>query len=124
LLFSFNGGFQGLIRASTSLFHAGAGLTNVSSDVYSGITTYPSNFGSGGQFNANTGSGDSVGVLSFGPSDYRLLVPPGYVSNTALTAESTFTGQTFTTLGVTPGTYTYSWGTGVHIGTMVLQIGP
>ena len=123
LSFSFNGGFQGLVRASNSLFHAGAGATNVSSDVYSGITTYPSNFGSGGQFNANTGSGDSVGVLSFGPGDYRLLVPPGYISNTTLTAESTFTGKTFTTLGVTPGTYTYSWGT-TNPSVITLQIGP
>lgn len=123
LLFSFNGSFQGSVRASISLIRAGAGSSVVPSDVYSGVTTYPSNFGSGGQFNANIGSGDAVGILAFGPGDYRLLVPTGYVSNTTLTSQSTFTGQTLSTLGCTPGTYTYSWGSGSDSGTLVLKIG-
>ena len=33
-----------------------------------------------------------------------------------------FSGKTFTTLGVTPGTYTWTWGT-TNPGVMTLQIG-
>jgi hypothetical protein len=36
----------------------------------------------------------------------------------------TFTGQTFINLGVTPGTYTYTWGTGLNADSMTLQVGP
>lgn len=122
LTFTFNGSFQGIVRASNSLLRAGAGSSVVASDVYSGIVVYPSNFGSGGQFNANTGSGNPMGVLPFGPGDYRLLVPTGYVSNTTLTAQSTFTGQTLSSLGCTVGTYTYSWGSGANTGTLTLEV--
>lgn len=124
LSFTFNGSFQGIVRASNSLLRAGSGLSVVPSDVYGGVTTYPSNFGSGGQFNANTGSGDAVGILPFGPGDYRLLVPTGYVSNTTLTTQSTFTGQTLTSLGCTVGTYHYTWGSGSNTGNLILQVGP
>jgi len=123
LSYSFNASFQGLVRASTSILRSGAGGSVVSSDVYSGVTTYPSNFGSGGQINANTGSGDPMGILLFGPGDYQLLVPTGYVSNTTLTSQSTFTGQTLSTLGCTVGSYTYSWGSGAHIGNLILHVG-
>jgi hypothetical protein len=41
-----------------------------------------------------------------------LTVPRGYVSGTALSGMATYTGKTFATLGVTPGTYVWTWGIG------------
>jgi hypothetical protein len=35
----------------------------------------------------------------------------------------TFAGQSFASLGVTPGTYTYTWGSGSNANSAVLQIG-
>ena len=87
------------------------GLVNL--DVYSGLFTGPTNFGSGGLFKANTGSGDFVGIHVL---DGVLLVPQGYVSGSALSDSMTINNATFASLGVTPGLYEWR-GTGdlVHV---------
>jgi hypothetical protein len=62
---------------------------------------------------ARTGAidGDLVGVIgAFGQLD----VPVGYVSDGVLSDTSTYAGKTFTSLGVTPGTYKWTWGTGTN----------
>jgi len=77
-------------------------------DAYSGFTG-PTSFGFGSFVYPNSGSGDlvildeTVGVLD---------VPAAYVSGSALTSTSTYDGATLTSLGVTPGTYKWTWGTG------------
>jgi len=43
-----------------------------------------------------------------------LSVPRGYVSGTALPGMAIYTGKTFATLGVTPGTYIWTWGPGAN----------
>jgi len=77
-------------------------------DQYTGITGPPS-FGGGSIAFASSGSGDLVGIF-FG----RLVVPAGYVSGTALSDTATYSGKTFASLGVTPGTYEWTWGTGAN----------
>ena len=69
----------------------------------------PTNFGSGNGAFANSSSGDSVGING---SAALLVVPAGYVSGTALSDSSTYNNATLSSLGVTPGTYVWSWGTG------------
>jgi hypothetical protein len=41
-------------------------------------------------------------------------VPLGYVSDSAVSDTSTYIGQTFGSLGVTPGTYRWTWGAGAN----------
>jgi hypothetical protein len=58
-----------------------------------------------------------VGIreVHYGFRLYPLLtVPAGYVSGTALSDSATYSGATFATLGVTPGTYVWTWGTGAN----------
>ena len=43
-----------------------------------------------------------------------LNVPRGYVSGTALSDLAIYSGKTFATLGVTPGTYLWTWGAGAN----------
>ena len=91
-------------------------------DTYTGAMG-PRSFGPGGRItNASPGSGDLFGVQ--GTGDGFILVPHGYVSGTMLSATDTYGGQTFSSLGLTPGTYTYHWGTGVHADSLTVQIGP
>jgi hypothetical protein len=53
-----------------------------------------------------------------------LNVPQGYVSGTTLTTSSaTFNNATFASLGVTPGTYVWTWGTGLPNQNFTLIIG-
>jgi hypothetical protein len=120
----------GLTKAST-LFGGPSGieadigfiLTGLPSggtfDGYFGFTG-PMSFGSGGFLAPNTGSGDFVGInalIGF------LFVPEGYVSGAALSDSMTFNNATFASLGVTPGTYVWTWGTGLMNQNFTLQIG-
>ena len=83
----------------------------------------PGSFGPGGVAVATVGTGPAVGVnVDSGPV---ISVPQFYISGTALdTSTATWTSQTFTTLGLTPGTYDYAWGTGIHADDLIVQIGP
>jgi hypothetical protein len=78
-------------------------------DGYTGVSG-PANFGNGPQTIANSGIGDFVGIF-FG---FELDVPHGYVSDSPLSDTSTYLSQTFSSLGVTPGTYEWTWGTGAN----------
>jgi large exoprotein involved in heme utilization and adhesion len=79
-------------------------------DLYGPITG-PGSFGSGGVTLANSGGGDLVGIVVPVGS---VLVPTGYVSDSPLSDTATYAGQTFATLGVTPGKYEWTWGTGAN----------
>jgi hypothetical protein len=87
---------------------------------FSSTFTGPSNFGTGGFFSADLGTGDRVGLGAFvGPV---LLVDAVYVSGTALTASSTFLNTSLTGLGVTIGSYVWSWTTNGITETFTLNI--
>jgi hypothetical protein len=82
----------------------------------------PFSFGSGASTLASSSSGDAVGLDGFGSN--RLFVPSGYVSGNPLSDTSTYNNATFASLGITPGTYTWTWGTGIHADSFELQIVP
>jgi len=79
-------------------------------DGYRGFTG-PMDFGSGAGALPNTASGDFVGISGVG---LGLFVPLNYISGTALSDSMTFNNATFASLGVTPGTYVWSWGDGAN----------
>jgi hypothetical protein len=56
-------------------------------------------------------------------SSTAIIVPIGYVSGTALSDSATYSGTTLASLGVTPGTYVWTWGTGANQN-FTLQIRP
>jgi hypothetical protein len=101
--------------ATNAVFGSGLGAN---SDIYTGSITKPANFGTGGAA-ATSASGSYISIQSI-PA--RLQVPAGYISGGALSGTTTYTG-TFATLGLTPGTYVYSWGSGGNADTLTLLIG-
>jgi hypothetical protein len=66
-------------------------------------------------------SGDDVGINNFW-TPKSIDVPSGYVSNTALSDSATYNDETFAHLGVTPGIYTWTWGTGLENQTFTLIV--
>lgn len=82
----------------------------ISCDFYELITTFPLTFGSGG-IASTSGTGSTVGILPSG-ANRSLAVPQGYVSGTQISGSTTYVNQTISSMGLTPGTYVYSWGTG------------
>jgi hypothetical protein len=88
--------------------------------IYTGFTGSTS-FGSGGESVADSGDGDSVGIdLVLGS---LLFLPAGYVSGTPLSDSASYDNATFATLGVNPGTYEWTWGSGANQN-FTVQIGP
>jgi hypothetical protein len=88
-------------------------------DKYTGITG-PAVFGTTGLINAATGSGDMVELAKVANV---IDVPFGYVSGSPLSGMCTFANRTFTTMGVTPGVHTWTWGSGATADSYTLMIG-
>jgi len=110
--FSLNPQIQSCFCQSEGSAWIYTGPTSSSVDRYFGLRG-PRSFGSGPFTSASTGSGDMVGIATtiFGTI---LFVPTGYVSGTALSDMALYGGRTLAGLGVTPGTYVWTWGTGVN----------
>jgi len=89
-------------------------------DIYTGSITGPTSFGSGGLTNASSGSGFLVGIN--GALD-QVFIPGGITTNQPLPGSATWNNATFASLGLTPGTYTWTWGTGLPNQNYTLIIG-
>ena len=50
-------------------------------------------------------------------------VPLGYTSG-VISSVNVYNSATFASKGYTPGTYTWTWGSGATSGTLIIQIGP
>jgi PEP-CTERM motif-containing protein len=99
------------------------------SDFFSGtavpvVAAYTAIFGPSGGFGEGFGTfasfsgGDPLGVQAS-----LLFVPINYVSGAQLSETSTYLKATFASLGLTPGTYVWSWGGEDHADTFTLDIG-
>ncbi|HEY1756538.1 MAG TPA: PEP-CTERM sorting domain-containing protein [Bryobacteraceae bacterium] len=86
--------------------------------VYLGIVG-PTDFGDGAATEASSSTGDTFG---YGGLAQDLLLPTGYVSGTFLSGTDTWDDTTLAGLGLTPGTYTYTWGTGAD-GSFTVDVG-
>lgn len=85
----------------------GVGPSNASSvEAYLGISG-PSSFGNGSAAIASSGTGTEVSIAGFVDG---LAVSSSYTSGTAITDSATWDSETLAGLGITPGTYTWTWG--------------
>ena len=84
-------------------------------DLYSGPTSSLV-MGAGASALASFSSGNHFGI----EGNFLVDVPHGYTSGTSLSGSSTFSGKTFASLGLNPGTYTYSW----SADSVTVQVGP
>ncbi|MGH9622633.1 MAG: hypothetical protein ACRD45_23370 [Bryobacteraceae bacterium] len=88
-------------------------------DVYTAISE-PATFGPGVPTAASNGTGDPLAVDG---SFSQIAVPQGYLSGTPLSSTATFDSTTLAALGVTPGVYTYTWGSGTDADSLTLYAG-
>jgi hypothetical protein len=104
---------SGGLGVNTATFGIGpSGSTDVS--LYTGSTfTYPTSFGPGGGGPSSVlGSGDYFGIFTGILPERALVVPTGYVSGSYIAGSLTLGGSSFLSLGMSAGTYNYSWGAG------------
>jgi hypothetical protein len=83
-----------------------------------GSVTGPGSFGTGPAAFANSGTGGIV-ILSGGNT---LAVSNTYASGTPISNSANWAGTTFAGLGLTPGTYTYIWGTAPDTDSLILNV--
>ena len=78
-------------------------------DEYRGTISGPTQFGSDSFTARTTGVGPYAGIGRTSGGDPVLFVPEGYDSGTLLDESiSTYAGQSFASLGITPGTYVWT----------------
>lgn len=93
--------------------------TGGDTDSYIGINPPPP-FGPGDATLASS----LIGKIIVFDTTSHFFVERGYASGDPLAATETFDGATFASLGVTPGTYVWTWGAGDTADTFTLQIVP
>jgi hypothetical protein len=81
----------------------------------------PSDFGLDNQTFASSGSGDIFGLFF---NSVQLVVPGGYVKNDPVSGTSTYAGQTFASLSMDVGSYTWSWSTANTADSITLNVVP
>jgi hypothetical protein len=91
------------INPNVSEFAVGTNGAGV--DLYTGSISYPPDFGTSGIAGPDSSSGQMIGFV-FGD----LIVRDQYVSGNPISPSTmTFVGESFASLNLTPGTYTWSW---------------
>jgi hypothetical protein len=88
--------------------------------IYQGISG-PGSWGAGGFVTPSSATGDHFGLDG---NNGRLVTPQGYISGTELMGTATFSATTISNLGLNPGTYTYTWGSGSTADSLEVHIGP
>lgn len=91
---------------------------------YYGAISGPTSFGSGGNVFAAFGTSTAPGGTGAGVDGAtgQLLVPGGYGANDPFTVSATWTNTTISALGLTAGTYTWTWGSGANADSLVVII--
>jgi hypothetical protein len=119
LTFAFSGSAGvGEVIPSVDLFAIGAAAAT--EDFYTGTAAIsPSHLGPGGAVTGSSGAGPLVGISSSAGFE----IPHGYVSGTSISDSVTWNSTTIAGLGLTPGTYVYSWGSGPSADTLTLNVG-
>lgn len=112
LSFHFDGGGTAYMEPSSTDIQIG-GPNMV--DWYSSIIE-PASFGTG-----MPSAPDSVTGPRWGVANGYLLAPKDYTSGTFLSSTSTWNNTTLADLGVTSGTYTWTWGTGSNQDSLTLN---
>jgi len=109
-----------LVEPNAAIIYTG-GAFYQANDGYAGLIG-PTNFGTGGQtFASDSGPGQS-GFVGIAGAVGFLAVPAFYISNNPLSSDTIWDNASLTSLGVTPGIYTWTWGTGVHADSFTLEV--
>ena len=93
---------------------------------YTGLTG-PNDWGPGSGGSDPEGGTEASGSTGFdfaasGGTD-QLALPDNYVSGSTFSDSATWNHATLASLGLTPGTYVYTWGSGHHADSLTVQVG-
>ncbi|HZZ28456.1 MAG TPA: hypothetical protein VFE46_10685 [Pirellulales bacterium] len=100
-----------------------ATTTSVFEYTFSTALTGPASFGTVFPITpASSGSGSLFMFSNPGFGSFVLAVPTSYTTDTAIIDSSTYTGKTLANLGLSPGTFTWTMGTGLTENTVTINV--
>lgn len=73
---------------------------------------------------ADSNTGQRFGIAYASAVENGIIVPDGYVSGSSLNGSSTFLNTDLSTLGLTEGTYVWSWGSGDNADSATVNVVP
>jgi hypothetical protein len=88
----------------------------------SSLTGFSTTFGNNLVVPTPISSGSTFGITVGGVSTRTVIVPSGYTSNTVISGTATYPGATIASMGLTPGTYRWAWGSGANSSSIVMTI--
>jgi hypothetical protein len=95
--------------------------SSTSVDYYGSLgVSGPSSIGSGGSTGASSAS--NALIFGFDGNSGTLSVPHDYTSGTPLSSSNVYDSATLSSLGLTPGTYTWTWGSGPTADSFTVQV--
>jgi hypothetical protein len=115
-----SGRATGIAGIAPNRAELGAGPTLAPVLIYQASITGPDHFGTG-MNGIGIGTGDFVALQD---NIDELVLPRSHVSNALLTDTNTFVNSTFASLGLTEGTYLYTFGAWDDTDTFTIRIGP
>jgi hypothetical protein len=75
---------------------------------------------------ADSGEGDFFGIVFLFPintAEKAIVLPRNYISGSELSGSARYDGESFATLGIVPGVYTWTWGSPGNADSMTVRIG-
>jgi len=118
LTYYFSEPISGVVVPSNAVVLVGTGEL----DVYK-YASGPASFGTGVQTDASSYSGNLIGVNGGAYSQPLIFVPHEYVSGSELSGSATWDSASFASLGLKPGVYNYTWGSGAAADSLTVSIG-
>jgi hypothetical protein len=117
--FSIPGSFMAPFQATATT----VGSTSMTAQGWFGLVG-PASFGAGGFTFADSGDGDLVGVVGDSGTTLggELFLPEDYSSGNLLSDSSTYDNASLASLGLTRGTYVYTWGSGIDADSFTVEI--
>ncbi|HEY8899476.1 MAG TPA: PEP-CTERM sorting domain-containing protein [Chthoniobacterales bacterium] len=107
--FGFSSGIVGEFIGSPGYVKSLTGNISVYTTNFTSASSLGPGFASGGAV-----SGSSLGLVDVsGVNTDQIYLPSGYVSGSNISGSLTFSGQSFSSLGLTPGSTTWTWSNGV-----------
>ncbi|MEM7750684.1 MAG: VPLPA-CTERM sorting domain-containing protein [Paracoccaceae bacterium] len=117
LSFLTSANFDGRVLPSEAVLFMGEISSGSEMDFYQGLTASPTDFGSGALTGTNNSSGDTFSGDGFGFTFVLFSglpvigIPSGALQTGSITSQLVFANSTFASLGLTEGTYDWTWST-------------
>lgn len=100
--------FSSFIRPNSGVIGFSPNSSSVNYNIYNGFSAVPAAYGTSNILAASSLTGSDRFYIRNNPLS-PMFLPTSYILGTPMSATATYSGQSFASLGLTAGTYVWSW---------------